>query len=157
MASSPSPSQVLDRAPTQITVQFSEPVNIQQLAYQAFEVTLQRMLPQVFVEGDDGTIYYARFLTYDRTTNTATFQMLDGLPNGSYTLHLSGPGGLTDLGGNPLPGNDPSGDYVIPFTVAGARPWPLGRHDRRLHASPRRSARGPRTSGCCSPTSCRPG
>jgi hypothetical protein len=45
--------------------------------------------------------------------------MLDGLPNGSYELHLSGPGGLTDLGGNPLVGNDPSGDYVIPFSVQG--------------------------------------
>jgi hypothetical protein len=46
--------------------------------------------------------------------------MLDGLPNGSYTLHLSGQGGLTDLAGNPLAGDDPSGDEVIPFSVQGA-------------------------------------
>jgi methionine-rich copper-binding protein CopC len=119
VSSSPYPGQVLGQAPTQITVQFSEPVNVSQLAVQAYEVTYDTILPQVFIEGSDGTIYYARFLDFDRTTNTATFQMLDGLPDGSYTLHLSGPGGLTDLAGNPLPGNDPSGDYVIPFSVQG--------------------------------------
>ncbi len=119
VSSSPSPGQVLGQAPTQITVQFSEPVNIRQLAYQAYEVTYLPSLPQVFVEGADGTIYYPRFLNYDSLTNTATFQMLDGLPNGSYALHFSGQGGLTDLGGDPLPGNDPSGDYVIPFAVQG--------------------------------------
>jgi methionine-rich copper-binding protein CopC len=119
VASSPSPGQVLGQAPTQISVKFSEPVDIQQLAFYAYEVTYAATLPQVFVEGADGTVYYARFLNYNRTTNTATFQMLDGLPNGSYALHLSGPRGLTDLGGNPLPGNDPSGDYVIPFAVQG--------------------------------------
>ena len=91
----------------------------------------------------------------DRTQ--ATFQMLDGLPNGSYALHLSGPGGLTDLGGNPLVGNDPSGDYVIPFHGHGARPRHLGQHDRRLHDRRRRPARAlPRTLGSCSPTSSRP-
>ena len=37
--------------------------------------------------------------------------------NGSYTLHLSGPAGLTDLAGDPIVGNDLSGDYVIPFQV----------------------------------------
>ena len=119
VASSPSSGQVLDQPPTQITVQFSEPINIQQLAFQAFETSDQATLPQVFVEAADGTTYYPRFLSYNRATNQATFQMLDGLPNGSYALHLSGPGGLTDLGGNPLVGNDPSGDYVIPFSVQG--------------------------------------
>ena len=119
LASSPSSGQVLDQPPTQLTVQFSEPINIQQLAFQAFETSAQATLPQVFVEAADGTRYYPRFLSYDRATNQATFQMLDGLPNGSYALHLSGPGGLTDLGGNPIVGNDPSGDYVIPFQVQG--------------------------------------
>jgi methionine-rich copper-binding protein CopC len=119
VASSPVSGQVFDQAPTQLTVQFSEPVNIQQLAYQAFEMSDQESLPEVFVEGPDGTDYYPRLLSYDQDTNTATFQMLDGLANGSYALHLSGPGGLADFGGNPLAGNDPSGDDVIPFTVRG--------------------------------------
>jgi methionine-rich copper-binding protein CopC len=121
LVSSPSSGQVFDKPPTQLTVRFSEPINIELLAYQAFETSAQTTLPQVFVEADDGTRYYPRFLSYDRATNQATFQMLDGLPDGSYALHLSGPGGLIDLGGNPIVGNDPSGDYVIPFQVEGPK------------------------------------
>jgi hypothetical protein len=56
-------------------------------------------------------------LSYDRATNQATFLMLDGLVNGSYTLHISGSAGLTNLAGDPITGNDLSGDYVIPFQV----------------------------------------
>ncbi len=119
LASSPSSGQVLDQSPTQITVQFSEPVNVQQLAFQAYDLSAQETLPQVFVEGTDGERYYPRFVSYNRENNQATFQMLDGLANGSYALHLSGPGGLTDFGGNPIVSNDPSGDYVIPFQVQG--------------------------------------
>ena len=48
--------------------------------------------------------------------------MQDALANGKYVLHFSGVGGLTDLAGNPLAGNDPSGDYVVPFTVAAHAP-----------------------------------
>ena len=117
LASSPSSGQVLNQPPTQLTVQFSEPINIQQLAYEAFETSYQATLPQVYVERTDGTRYYPRFVSYNRATNQATFQMLDSLTNGTYALHLSGPGGLTDLGGNPIVGDDLSGDYVIPFTV----------------------------------------
>ena len=119
VASSPASGQVLDQAPTQITVQFSEAINIQELAFQAFEMTDQETLPEVYIVESDGTTYYPRFVSYNTETNEATFQMLDGLGNGSYTLHLSGPGGLADLGGNPLVSNDPSGDYVIPFVVNG--------------------------------------
>ena len=101
-------------------MQFSEPINIQQLAFQAFETSrARRRFPRSSSREPTGRQYYPRFLSYDRATNQATFQMLDGLANGSYALHLSGPGGLTDLGGNPLVGNDPSGDYVIPFQVQG--------------------------------------
>jgi methionine-rich copper-binding protein CopC len=119
VSSSPTAGQVLDQAPTQITVRFSEAMDIQELAFQAFEMTDQETLPEVFIVGSDGTTYYPRFLSYDTATNVVTFQMLDGLGNGSYTLHLSGPGGLADLGGNPLVGDDPSGDDVIPFVVQG--------------------------------------
>jgi hypothetical protein len=119
VASSPTGGQVHDQPPTQITVQFSEPINIQQLAYDAFATLAQTTLTQVFVEGADGTTYYPRFESYNRATNQATFMMLDRLADGPYALHLSGPGGLTDLGGNPIVGNDPSGDDVIPFEVQG--------------------------------------
>jgi hypothetical protein len=55
---------------------------------------------------------------YDSATNTATFLMLDGLPVGPSVLRVSGANGVTDLFGNPLAGN-PTGDYVVPFTVGG--------------------------------------
>ena len=119
VASSPSYGQVLDQAPTEITVQFSETMNLQQLAFEAYETAYSSSLPQVFIEGSDGTTYAPRFLSYDPTTNQATFQMLNGLANGDYTLHVSGPAGLTDLAGDALVGNDPSGDEVIPFQVNG--------------------------------------
>src|SRR5262249_45697697 len=47
-------------------------------------------------------------------------QLLDALPNGVNTLHLSGALGLTNLGGTPLAGNTPGGDFVSTFTVAGS-------------------------------------
>ena len=119
IASSPSSGQVLDQDPTVLTVSFSESMDIQQLAFQAFEQTAQATLPQVYIQGTGGAKYYPRFASYDRMTNVATFQMLDGLANGLYALHLSGWAGLTDLGGNPIVGNDQSGDYVIPFQVKG--------------------------------------
>jgi methionine-rich copper-binding protein CopC len=117
VASSPSSGQILDQPPTQLTVQFSEAMNIQQLAFDAFQITTESALSHVFILGPGGIEDYPRFESYDRATNQATFLMLDGLANGSYTLHLSGSGGLTDLGGNALVGNNPGGDYVIPFQV----------------------------------------
>ena len=119
VASSPSSGQVLDQPPTQLTVRFSEPINIQQLAFQAFQSRAQATLPRSSSRAPTARGITRDFSSYNRATNQATFQMLDGLANGSYALHLSGPGGLTDLGGNPIVGNDPSGDYVIPFQVQG--------------------------------------
>ncbi len=119
IASSPSSGQVLDAAPTQLTVQFSEPMNITELAFQAFETSYQQALPQIYIEATDGAKYYPRFLAYNYDTNLATFQMLDALPNGSYGLHLAGWDGLTNIGGIPLYGNELNGDYVIPFEVDG--------------------------------------
>jgi hypothetical protein len=43
--------------------------------------------------------------------------MLDACEPGRYAFHLSGAQGLTDLAGNALAGNDPSGDFVLHFTV----------------------------------------
>jgi methionine-rich copper-binding protein CopC len=117
IASSPSSGQVLDASPTQVTVQFSEPINIQELAFQPLEASAQGSISQVFVESTDGTQYPLSFVSYNRATNQVTFQMLDGLANGSYSIHLSGWAGLTDLAGSPIVGDDLSGDYVIPFQV----------------------------------------
>ena len=109
----------LTTLPTTFTVQFSEPMNLQQLAFQAYIDTSVGIIPSVTIQGSDGSVYYPRLQSYDPTTDTATFLLIDALPNGSYTLDLSGPNGLDDLGGNPLVGNDPaSGDYLVPFTIA---------------------------------------
>jgi hypothetical protein len=107
----------LSRLPTTFTVQFDEPMNLQQLAYQAYLDTSTGRLTAVTIQGGDGSVYYPRLMSFDPTTNSATFLLIEALPNGAYTLDLSGPGGLTDLGGNLLVGNDPSGAYLVHFTV----------------------------------------
>ena len=119
VSTSPSNGATLIEPPTQLTVTFDEPVNVALLAFQTFQVAAETTIASVYIEGADGTKYYPRFESYDSTTNQATFVMLDALPNGDYQLHLAGSDGLTDLGGNELVGNDPSGDYVVRFTVDG--------------------------------------
>jgi hypothetical protein len=113
----PSDGSTLTAPPTQVVVHFSEPVNLQQLAYEQDQQNASGGLAAVFIQGADGNPYYPRFQSYDPDTGQATFLMLDALPSGVNQLHLSGPLGLTDLAGNPLAGNDLSGDYVVRFTV----------------------------------------
>ena len=108
----------LTASPTQFRVTFSEPVNLQQLGFLASQQTQVPELASVYILGSDSVQYHPRLLSYDAATNEAVFLMLDPLPNGIQELHLSGAQGLTDLAGNPLTGNDSSGDYVIRFTVA---------------------------------------
>jgi hypothetical protein len=113
----PGPSDVLGAAPTQIVVQFSEDVNLQDLAFRNFEQTGQASIPAVYLVGPTGTVYYPRLESYDSTTHTATFLLLDRLAGGNFTLHLSGALGLADLAGNPLAGSGPGGDFTTSFTV----------------------------------------
>ena len=113
----PGPSDVLGAAPTQIVVQFSEDVNLQDLAFRNFEQTGQAAIPAVYLVGPGGTAYYPRLQSYDSTTHTATFLLLDRLAGGTFTLHLSGALGLTDDAGNPLVGTGPGGDFTTSFTV----------------------------------------
>jgi hypothetical protein len=119
VAVTPNEGTILDAPPTLLTVQFSEPVNLQELAFQSSVQNVTGTVGPVFVQGMDGSKYYPSLDSYDATTNRATFRMNDGLGNGSYQLHLSGPLGLTDLAGNALVSNDASGDYVVHFTVEG--------------------------------------
>lgn len=111
-------------SPTFLVVQFSQPVNLQTLAYLAYEdpahVAGRGELPAVFIDhGGLATPVYPRLVSYDTTTNTATFLMLDRLPNSAsaYELHLSGANGLTDFAGNALVANHGSGDFVVTFNV----------------------------------------
>ena len=106
--------------PTQLTVTFDSTVNLLALANQADSgaATTEPTLSSVYIVEPNGQRVFPGLLSYDTATNQATFLMLDRLPNGVNQLHLSGPNGLTGLGGNPLVGNDPSGDYVVSVTVA---------------------------------------
>ena len=119
-SSTPSSDNVLTAAPTSLSVTFSEPVNLQQLAYEAFQQSGQTTVASVFVQSADGTRFYPRLQTYDAASGEAEFLMLDALPSGSYEWHFSGALGLTDFASNPLAGNDASGDYVVAFSVDAA-------------------------------------
>ncbi|MFM9960259.1 MAG: DVUA0089 family protein [Planctomycetaceae bacterium] len=105
-------------APTQLNLQFSEPVNVQQLANSAFTSVSPNTIRAVFIEGTDGTRYFPRLQSYDTATETARFLLLDRLPNGDFELHVSGGAGLSDFAGNAIVGNDASGDFVTRFTVS---------------------------------------
>ena len=113
------PGETLNAPPTELVVGFSETINLRKLVFHAYEQTAQETVSSVYVEGADGTRYFPRLESYDDAMNQAHFLMLDGLANGKYGLHLSGPSGLTDLAGNPLAGDEPGGDKVIHFEVGG--------------------------------------
>jgi hypothetical protein len=104
-------------APTQFVVRFSEAVNLQQLAFTAFEQSGDTTLEPVYVETATGGRVYPRLLRFDSATHEATFLMLDRLPSGTSTLHLSGSLGLADFAGNPLVGDDATGDFSAAITV----------------------------------------
>jgi hypothetical protein len=110
----------LEAPPTRLTITFSEPINLLPLANQAFHEEESSNEALVFVQNSKGARFVPRYESFDPATNQVTLLMLDALPKGSYELHLAGPAGLTDLGGNPLEGNDPSGDYVVRFKVSGS-------------------------------------
>lgn len=119
IATTPARGTPLYLPPTQVTIQFSEPVNAQILAYLESQESHDLTARPVFVLSADGTRYFPRLQSYDVDSGIATFLMLDALPNGTLELHISGAEGLTDLAGLPIQGNHASGDHVVRFTVAG--------------------------------------
>jgi hypothetical protein len=121
------PGAVLNGPPTEISVQFSVPMNLVELAVDSGQqerantagnldpVLLERF--PLTIQDATGTRYFIALNAYDSQTGVATFTVLDRLSDGQYFLHLSGPNGLTDLAGNALAGDSVSGDYVVPFSV----------------------------------------
>lgn len=103
--------------PKRLSVTFSEPVNVRQMAFQTFGETSQNIVPSVFVQATDGSRFYPLLESYDGESNAATFLMLTGLESGEYEWHFSGALGLTDLAGNAVVSNDVSGDFVVHFVV----------------------------------------
>lgn len=117
LASSPAADDVLTTAPTSLSVIFSKPVNLQHLAFHAFQQSGDTTLTSVFITAADGTRIYPRLQSYDAATGVAEFLMLEALPTGTYAWHFSGAMGLTDLAGNPLEGSDSNGNYVVTFAI----------------------------------------
>jgi hypothetical protein len=123
------PNGVLTEPLTGFMVHFSEPVNLQQLAYRNDQLGTTAQAQPVYLRGPEGERVYPRLVQVDETGKHAQFVLLDRLTNGVWELHLSGALGLTDLSGNALVGNpDASGDYIVPFTVAAASALAAGRH-----------------------------
>ncbi len=105
------------------TVEFSEPVNLHKLAYQAYQQQSAESTAAVFLVDSAGERVYPRMVSYDDATNIASFVMLERLPPGTWELHISGPGGITDLAGNTLQGNPQAdGDFIVPFAISAVPP-----------------------------------
>lgn len=111
---------VLTSAPTAFSVQFTEYMNLTELAFAAFQATSQSTIAGVYIQDASGSKTFPRLISYDPTSFTAEFLMLDRLATGTYQLHLSGNQGLTNIAGGALVGNTEEGDYVVQFEVATA-------------------------------------
>lgn len=148
VSSLPADHARLTAAPTALSVTFSAPVNLRQLAFQAYQTDSQSSLAAVYVLGSDGTKYFPRLDSFDAATDTARFLMLDALPDGKYEFHLSGAAGLTGPAGDPLAGNTPGGDEVVSFAVKGG---PRGDHGDPLTRTAVPTPSGPQDLGVIFP------
>jgi hypothetical protein len=133
VSATPAAGAVLDVTPTHLDVRFSEPVNVAQLALSAYQASGIDTVRAVFLVDTNGMRYFPRLQSYDSATSTARFLMLDGLPNGSIELHVSGAEGLTDFAGLPIQGNQADGDFVTRFVVAGPERGSHGQPTRWLN------------------------
>src|SRR5262249_37361343 len=61
----PGEGAVLTQPPTQFFIQFSEPVNVDQLAFQTFDPAVPRRLDSVYIKAADGTLYFPRYDSFD--------------------------------------------------------------------------------------------
>ncbi len=118
IAASIAANDILTAVPTTLTVTFSQYVDLPSLFAAAYAATGSSALDSIFIEDSLGQKYYLRLTDYDVPSLTAQFVLFDRLADGAYELHLSGSLGLTDVAGQLLVGNAPSGDYVVAFAVA---------------------------------------
>lgn len=106
---------VLTAPPMSLSLTFDTSVNLLQLVRQ----TGQSQVDAIYIQSSQGGTFFPHLTGYSEDGRRAALVMRDALSNGSYQLHLSGRLGLTDGAGNPLAGNDPSGDYIVTFAVRG--------------------------------------
>lgn len=104
VASQPANGSILPAPPERFEVAFSEPL------------PLRSSMTAVVVNAAGRVVASARLASFEPEAGVAQFAMIDALPVGAYGLHLRGFG---DFASHRLIANDASGDYVIPFTVAG--------------------------------------
>src|SRR5207237_8297384 len=102
VSTNPQDGATFDAPPVRLTVQFSEPVNLQPLAFYSAVHGTAGTLASVYIQGSAGERIHPRLESYEATTNQATFLMLDGLCNDSYEFHLSPALGIAALPGNAL-------------------------------------------------------
>jgi hypothetical protein len=106
---------ILTAPPIGLSMTFDKAVNLREL----FRQTGLPILDAVYIQDSQGNKFFPHLVNYTDNENRADFLMHDALANGVYELHLSSAHGLTDMAGNALIGNDPSGDYVRRFTISG--------------------------------------
>ncbi|HEX5270620.1 MAG TPA: hypothetical protein VFW33_09050, partial [Gemmataceae bacterium] len=106
---------------TGLRVRFDQPVNLLGLATRRYLQTAPTGVPDgglssVTLTDAAGHPYDVRLASYDNDTNTATLILLDPVPAGEYTLHLSGTGpeAIAGASGVPLDG----GEFSTTFAVA---------------------------------------
>ena len=103
----------LSTAPTELTIRFSQFVNIAELANAAYANSSANAIAGISIQDSQGHVYIPHLTSFDPATFTARFMMVDRLPTGSYQLRVDGTQGLTNLTGTAVASN------ATRFTVAG--------------------------------------
>lgn len=140
----------LAEAPTEVTVQFSQFMNLTSLAVAAFQATSQSTISGIYFQDGSGRKYFPRLVEFDANL-VARFLMLDRLSAGQYTLHLNGAQGIANVVGAPLVGNSANGEYVVSFSVGAS---PLGTSGGSVvwnHSGQNDSLRNPQELGVLFP------
>ena len=158
VASSPSPGQVLARPRRRSPCSSRSRSTSSSSHYQAFEATYQTAIPAGLHRGEPTGRNTSRDSSaMTRATNTATFQMLDGLAERLVCPAPLGPGRPDRPRRQPAGRQRPERGLRHPLHGPGAGRHALGQQFRRRSGRSRRPAGAlPRTSACCSPTSFRP-